>query len=446
MPDLREFLAEMEKAGEIYRVKSEVSPRFEAAAVIRRLEGKYVVYLEKVKGYSMPVVAGICATRERLNKALNVSSIEEFYLKLLEAIKKPSKCKRVEEDSVRRVQVEVNLERLPVLTHYEADGGPYITAGLVAAQSIDGEIENVSIHRLQVLDRKRFAIRLVPRHLYKLYVDAKSRGKPLDVAIAIGVHPALALAASASPPYGVSEYEVANRLLGGKLQLVKCGAVEAYFPAGCEIVLEGKILPNVEVSEGPFADLTGTYDAVRKQPVVEVLAVHLREKPVYQAILPAGLEHKLLMGVGREAQIWEAVRGVVPKVGGVNLTPAGGGWLHAVISIQKQVDGDVKNAIMAAFAAHPSLKHVVVVDLDIDVYDLEEVEWALATRFQGKKGLLVVEDVRGSTLDPSADQVTGLTTKIGLDATRPIDAPEEKFRKVRIPGEEETLRRVLGEG
>jgi UbiD family decarboxylase len=260
------------------------------------------------------------------------------------------------------------------------------------------------------------------------------------------VHPALSLAASASPPYGVSEYEVANALLNGKLKLVKCHRVEAYFPADSEIVLEGKILPDAEVSEGPFADLTGTYDAVRSQPVIEILAIHHREKPIYQSILPAGLEHKLLMGIGREAKIWKAVKEVVPKIGGVNLTSGGGGWLHAIISVEKQVNGDVKNVVMAAFAAHPSLKHVVVVDLDVDVYNLEEVEWAIATRFQGKRGLLVVEDVRGSTLDPSADQISGLTTKIGLDATKPLGLPEEKFRKAKIPGEKKILRRILGEG
>jgi UbiD family decarboxylase len=436
----------MDKAGEVYRVKSQISPRFEASAVIKRLEERFVVYLEKIKGHNMPVAAGLCATRKRLYKALNVSSSEEFYLKLLNALDKPLKCRRISKGQTGRKMMKVDLRKLPVLTHYEADGGPYITASLVAALSPDGETENVSIHRLQVLDGRKLAIRLVPRNLYRLYVDAKSKGKPLEVAIAIGVHPALSLAASASPPYGVSEYEVANALLNGKLKLVKCHRVEAYFPADSEIVLEGKILPDAEVSEGPFADLTGTYDAVRSQPVIEILAIHHREKPIYQSILPAGLEHKLLMGIGREAKIWKAVKEVVPKIGGVNLTSGGGGWLHAIISVEKQVNGDVKNVVMAAFAAHPSLKHVVVVDLDVDVYNLEEVEWAIATRFQGKRGLLVVEDVRGSTLDPSADQISGLTTKIGLDATKPLGLPEEKFRKAKIPGEKKILRRILGEG
>jgi UbiD family decarboxylase len=269
--------------------------------------------------------------------------------------------------------------------------------------------------------------------LFKIWKIAKNAGKDLDVSISIGVHPTVLLAASSPVPFGVNEFEVANTLMNGELRLIKCEDVNAYAPADAELVLEGRISATKEVIEGPFVDITGTYDIERKQPVVEILSVMHREKYLYQALLPSGAEHRLLMGLPREALIWEAVSKVVPKVHAVNLSVGGSGWLHAIISIEKQLDGDGKNALLAAFAAHPSLKHAVVVDADIDVFNASDVEWAIATRFQASEDLIIIKNARGSTLDSSADQKTGSTTKMGLDATIPLTKPREKFERAKIP-------------
>jgi UbiD family decarboxylase len=180
----------------------------------------------------------------------------------------------------------------------------------------------------------------------------------------------------------------------------------------------------------------------RKQPVVEVVGVMHRQDYVYNALLSSGAEHKVLMGLPHEVLIWQAVSKVVPKVHAVNLSKGGSGWLHAVISVDKQVEGDGKNVLLAAFAAHPSLKHAVVVDSDIDVFDASDVEWAVATRFQGGEDLLVIPNARGSTLDPSADQEKVLTTKVGFDATRPLSKPKEKFERARIPVDKDSERLV----
>lgn len=437
-------MEESERKGDVFRVSREVSVKFEASALIKRLEARAILYLEKIRESSFPVVAGVCGSRARILKALGVGEAE-LYSRLLKAFQSPLKAERVEDGPVKEVREPPDLRKLPILTHYEGDGGPYITSALVSAQSLDGRVENVSIHRLQVLDEDHLAIRVVPRHLFELHRSAKEAHRALDVAISIGVHPALSLAASSPAPFGVSEYDVANALLGGGLKLVKGESVEAYAPAEAEIVLEGRMLPDEEVEEGPFVDLTGTYDIVRRQPVVEVVKISRRETPFYQALQPGGHEHRLLMGMGREARIWEAVRSVVPTVKGVNLTVGGCGWLHAVIAADKQADGDAKNIILAAFAAHPSLKHVTVVDPDIDVHNPVEVEWALATRFQGDRDLVMIPKARGSTLDPSGDQREGLTSKMGFDATAPQALPKEKFSKAKIPGEEETCRRFLSE-
>jgi len=429
---LRSFLAEMQKKNQLVQVDDEVSPRFDVSAFMKEFDCGPILYFDSVKGTSTKIVAGVCGTHQRLCLALGVSQ-ENLYQKIIEAWRKPTPPKVVRGGPVNEVVERARLSKLPILTHFEHDAGAYITASVVAARSPDGKIENVSIHRLQVLDDHHLAIRLVPRHLYKMWKTAKEQKENLDVAIAIGTHPAVMLAAASPVPFGVSEFGVANTFLNNKMPLVKCEHVNAYAPAEAEIVLEGRILTDREILEGPLVDITGTYDIQRKQPVIELVSMMHRRDYIYQALLPSGAEHKLLMGLPHETMIWEAVSKVVPTVKAVNLSIGGCGWLHAIISIDKLVDGDAKNALAAVFSAHPSLKHAIVVDTDIDVYNSEMVEWAIATRFQASEDLLVIPQARGSTLDPSADQETGLTTKVGIDATRPLTKPKEKFEQATIP-------------
>ncbi|MEM2971848.1 MAG: UbiD family decarboxylase [Candidatus Bathyarchaeia archaeon] len=429
---LREFLKQMEREKEVLHVKHELSTRFEIPYIMKSFDNEGPALLfENVKNHTAKIVANICGTRRRICKALNVSP-SELYQKLTGAWRNPQKPKVVEDGAVKEV-AENDLSKIPVLTHFERDAGPYITSAVIHAKGIGGKIENVSVHRLQVLDRKHLAIRLVPRHLFKLWQTAKEAGRDLEISISISVHPAVMLAACSPVPFGVNEFEIANTLMNNSLKLVRCEHVDAYAVADAELVLEGKISATEEVVEGPFVDITGTYDIQRKQPVVEVMGVMHRKDYVYQALLPSGAEHRLLMGLPHEVLIWESVSKVVPKVYAVNLSVGGGGWLHAIISIEKQLEGDGKNALLAAFAAHPSLKHAVVVDSDIDVFNISDVEWAIATRFQASEDLIIIKNARGSTLDSSADQETGLTTKMGVDATRPFAKPKEKFERARIP-------------
>ena len=426
---LRGFLEQMEAEGEILHIKEKISPRFEIAAMMKAFDDGPILLFENVKGYSAKVVANVCATRKRICRALNISE-ERLYQKLIEAWRNPTKPKIVKDTPVKEVVREkFSLSEIPILTHFKYDAGPYITSAVISAKSPDKKVENVSIHRLQVLGNDKLAIRIVPRHLHRLWLLAKEENKDLDVAISIGLHPAVHLAATAAVPFGISEYYVANTLLGGKFRLVECEHIDAYAPAEAELVLEGKLSISEMIDEGPLVDITGTYDIKRKQPIVKIVGVMHRQDYLYQALLPSGNEHKLLMGLSRETTIWEAVSKVVPKVKAINLSPGGGGWLHAIISIEKQTEGDAKNALLAAFAAHPSLKHAIVVDTDINVYNLEEVEWAIATRFQASEDLIIIPNARGSTLDPSTDQEMGTTTKMGIDATRSLKKPKEKFEK-----------------
>jgi UbiD family decarboxylase len=436
----------MEERKEVLNIKNEVRTHFEIPFIMKNSENQgSVLIFENVKDYRTKVVANVCGTRQRICTALGVNH-DGLYRKFTDAWRLPRKPEIVEDGTVKEI-AEDDLSKIPVLTHFERDAGPYITSAVVCARSIDGKVANVSVHRLQVLDKKHLAIRLVPRHLFKLWHMAKEANKDLEVSISIGVHPAVMLAASSPVPFGVNEFEVANALMGNDLRLVECEHVNAYAPAEAELVLEGKISATKEVVEGPFVDVTGTYDIERKQPVVEIVGVMHRKDYVYQALLPSGAEHRLLMGLPPEVLIWEAVSKVVPKVYAVNLSVGGSGWLHAIVSIEKQLDGDGKNALLAAFAAHPSLKHAVVVDSDIDVFNVSDVEWAIATRFQAREDLIVINNVRGSTLDPSADQETGLAAKMGVDATRPFAKIKEKFERAVIPASknvEAIVRRLVG--
>jgi UbiD family decarboxylase len=431
LADLRSFLAGPQERGDIVHIGDKVSARFEAAAILKNFENK-IVFLDNVDAFKAPVVAGICGTRQRLNRALNTTR-QEFYDRLGKALIQPRSPAKVDDGPVLECIEEPHLRSIPILTHYERDAGPYITAGAVYAR-VGDVAENVSIHRLQIIDDSHMAIRIVPRHLYRLCQIARERGsKALDISVSIGLHPVVMLAASSPVRAGVSHFDVANELLEGGLELVKCPHVDAYAPKDAELVLEGRILLDRNVAEGPFTDLTGTYDIQRQQPLVEIVSIMHRHDYIYQALLPAGPEHRLLMGMPQEVRVWEYVRNILPTAKAVNMTLGGCGWLHCIVSVEKFRDGDGKNVLMSVFAANPSIKHAVVVDSDIDVYDMNQVEWAISTRFRGDRGLLVVPNVRVSSLDPTADQDLELGCKTGIDATRPFSKPREKFEPARIP-------------
>jgi UbiD family decarboxylase len=300
---------------------------------------------------------------------------------------------------------------------------------MVIAKDEDGFV-NTSFHRIMMRDEKTAAIRLVPRHLYSMWKDRAEGGEELEVRIIVGNPVHLLLAGAVSTAYGVSELEIASAMsekaFGKPLEVVEVGGIPV--PVESEFVFEAKIIPEL-VDEGPFVDITGTYDYVRKQPLVVFERMYHVDDPIFHALLPGGYEHFMLMGLPKEPQIYASVKRVVPKVHGVRLTEGGAMWLHAVVSITKQHDGDGKNAILAVFAGHPSLKHVVVVDEDVNIYDDREVEWAIATRFQADKDLVVIPNARGSSLDPSATR--SLTAKWGIDATKPLDRKEE-FERARV--------------
>jgi len=414
----------LENTEDIIEINDELSCEFEVAKVLRQYP-KDTVILTNVKNSEMPVVSGICNTREKIAKSINCE-VNEITSKIIEASDNPIKVENFTDFSEYNT-TEADLSKLPILTHYKRDGGAYITSGVVFACDPETGIQNASIHRMMVLDDKRLAIRIVPRNLYTYFQKAQKLNKDLEIAIAIGMDAAILLASTTSIPIDYNEMDVANAFKNGELTLIKTESGLEVPQA--DIILEGKISVTETTAEGPFVDLTDTYDIIRDQPIITLNKMHIKkDNPCYHAILPAGFEHKLLQGLPQEPRIYKSVKNAVPTVETVALTEGGCCWLHAVISINKQTEGDGKNAIMAALSAHPSLKHAVVVDTDVDVFDPQDVEYAIATRVKADRDIMIVPNVRGSSLDPVAES-DGTTTKLGVDATKSLKTIE-KFERV----------------
>ncbi len=418
MRDIASLLEHYRSQGNVITVEKTLSTEYEPTKVLEEAERKGVPVIFNVQGFPMPCVGSLIPSREHLYTLMGVRSDEDAYRRVLAP--PPSNDWFIEKPFENIFsEFNGNVKDLPAIKFYEKDGGRYITTSIIVARVPGTNTYNASVHRLMISDEKGFAIRIVPRHLYRIYEDNLKEGKETPVAIMIGASPLTLLASSLSPPLGVFELSLYKNLANERLEIVYTPNYGLPVDASSAIIIEG-VLTSKLVDEGPFVDLLNLYDRKRKQPYLRVEKIYLNQssRAFFHVLLPGGLEHKTIMGFPREAAIWDAVRKAVPRVIKVRLTPAGGGWLHAIISIERNSDGDGKTAIMAAFGAHPSVKHVVVVDYDIDPDKPEDVEWAIATRFRADKGLVIINNARGSTLDPTAED--GIVTKMGIDATYPL--------------------------
>ncbi len=415
--DLREFLMLADQAGYLLRHEAEADPYLEIARLALANDGRPMLF-EHVKGSPFRVVAGVCSDRRYFGLALGVEP-DQVIFRLAEALARPQEpplessgpCQEV-------VMTGVDLEQIPFLTHYAEDGGPYASSAVVFINDPQTG-RNASYHRLLRLGKDRVAARLVERRGTETAWRNSGEGIPVGICIGLPLH--VLLAASMAPAPGTDEMTVAEALAPTPMVELSNGV---RVPAEAEFVLEGWITKRL-TDEGPFVDLTGTYDFIRQQPVIEIRRVTHRRDAIYHALLPGRLEHKLLMGMPKEPTIFAEVSKVARCLN-VNITPGGASWLHAVVQIAKDAPDAGKQAIAAAFRGHGSLKHVWVVDEDIDPFAPNDVEWAVATRFQADRGLVVLTDQPSSSLDPSAHHAPGQksrTAKMGIDATVHWDTP-----------------------
>ena len=409
------FVESLERDGLLRVIERPVSPVYE----VTRVAGGYVEPLLFTDVSGWRVVVNLLGTREMLSRALGIPV--DRLARTLAGMRSDGLLKVVDEGPAMDA-MEVDLGRLPILTHHSGDGGAYITGGVVISEY--GGVTNASIHRLMVIGRDKLVARIVEgRHTDTLYQRARRDGEPLPVAIAIGVDPVTLYAVCTRVPEG-REFQFASALKGEPVELFRSG--NGLMVPECEFLLEGYLDPEEVHTEGPFVDITGTYDSVREQPVIQITGISRSSDPIYHAILPASGEHRVLMGVPyepliyREASRFADVRNVVMSDGGCS-------YLHAVVQIRKRSKSEVRDVIEAAFRAHGSLKHVVVVDEDIDILDPRDVEYAIATRVQADRDIHIYRGQRGSSLDPSRGP-DGRTAKMGVDATFEPERRDEYLR------------------
>jgi 2,5-furandicarboxylate decarboxylase 1 len=424
---LRSYLEKIDQQGLLRKVDMEVSKKLEIPGILKEMEPVPIIF-NKVKESEFRVIGNLFCTKEVIASYFGVSTSDLIPI-LTRAITDRSEPELVSKAPCQEViESRVDLDKLPILFHCEKDGGNYISSAVVITRDPDYG-QNMDFHRAMQFSKQQFSTRIVSgRHFHHFL----QKNGELDVAFCIGNSPNILIAGATSVDIGVDELTIANAL--EPIKVVKARSVDLIIPAEAEFILEGRVYLKEKHSEGPFVDLTETYDIIREEPVFEVKKITRRKDAIWQALLPGALEHKVLMGMPREPTIFKRVNEMGVKCLDVNVNPGGCSWLHAIVQIDKKSEDDGLKAIKGAFEGHTSCKHVFIVDNDINIYDPLSVEWAMATRFQGDMRMLVKEKEPGSSLDPSAEPGTKMTTKIGFDLTKPLVVKKGKsFEKAKFP-------------
>jgi 2,5-furandicarboxylate decarboxylase 1 len=438
--DLRGYLKHLEEEGELARVADEVDTKYEIAAGIRKtsdIEGPALLF-ENIKNFpGWRVLGGLFATRKLIAMGLGVpkDQLLERYLTLEDKRIPPATVSTGPVKEIRWTGAEVDLHKLPIITHAGKDVGPYVTIGVQVGKDPDNGARNLSIHRMLLLGKDRLSLWAPPdHHLGRMILKAEEKKRGLEVATAIGVEPAIVIGSQAKVPYGVDEYHVAGGLRGAPVALVRCETIDVEVPASAEIVIEGVTVPGERVADGPYGEYPGCYSEAKQAPVLKVTAITMRKNPIYQTAL-TGMpvtENHTLIEYANAAVIYREAMKIVPEVRDVYVTPGGTFRHHVVVSIKKRHDDEARNLILALLALGIGLKQVTVVDDDIDIRNPTEVEWALSTRMQPDRDLIVIPRLACSTLDPSVPKSRS-TAGWGIDATVPV-ADRAKYEKVLIPG------------
>ncbi len=422
----REYLKKIDEDGHLRKVDVEVSKKLEISGILKEIEPTPVMF-NNVKESEFRVVGNMICTKNVIASYFGVSPADLIPM-LSKAISEYSEPEVISKAPCQEViESSVDLDKLPILLHCEKDGGNYISSAVVITRDPDYG-QNMDFHRAMQFSKDKFSTRIVRGRHFHTFLEKNGE---LEVAFCIGNTPSILIAGATSVDIGVDELYIANAL--EPINIVKANSVDLLIPAEAEFVLEGRVYLEEKHSEGPFVDLTETYDIVREEPVFEVKKITHRKDAIWQALLPGALEHKILMGMPREPTIFNEVNKAGVKCLDVNVNPGGCSWLHAIVQIDKKSEEDGKMAIESAFTGHTSCKHVFIVDKDINIYDPLSVEWAMATRFQGDVRMVIKDKEPGSSLDPSAEPGTKMTTKIGFDLTKPLVAKGKSFDIAEFP-------------
>ncbi len=441
---LKDFIEFLKQNGELLTLSTPLAPKFEISAVISELGRKEAPALlfEKVKGYSFPVVGNLLGTKKRLSMALGLGQ-KNFFEKTLSKLEKRIPPALVKNRSPREVITQKGkndlLKLLPILTHYAGDSGPYITSGITSARDPkDGTIGR-GLHRMEMRGKNELGISLINPPLSEIYAQYKKENRRMEVATAIGLDPAILIAAVSKVPRGTDKLSVAGGLKGKPIPMVKAETVDIDIPAQAEIVIEGYVDPKGKEKDGTLGESSGYYMTFSKSPTIHVTTITYRKGAYFHAIVPWGLEVDNLLCLIHGIDFVPKMKREIPSLKRIHFIPGTFGS-HVVMNIDTDSKEEIRKVLTYALS-FTHVKKVIVLDEDVDPEDSQEVEWALATRFQGDRDLIVVPDLRGQPIDPSSKEGF-LTTKIGMDATRP---KKEGFEKVDVPVEvKKRLAPILG--
>jgi 2,5-furandicarboxylate decarboxylase 1 len=437
--DLREFIAHLEDQKELRRIRKPVDTKYEIAAYIRKtsdIKGPALLF-ENVNESKIPVLGGVFATRKRGLLALETSEKEygEKFHQALEHLIPPRKISSGPCKEVILKSEDADLSRFPIPIFSQNDSGPFITAGLVISKDPESARSNTSIYRLQVHGSRRLGVKA--QQLHRQLRKAEAKGEPLPVAIAIGTDPALMLASQWDAPYGVDELELAGALRGEPVEVVRAETVDLLVPATAEVVIEGYIQPQVREIEGPFGEVGGYSTPKFPKPVIEVTAITHRKDPIFQAALTGmpTTENHILRQIPMEATYYWELKKRHPGVTAVHFPAAGAILFLVIIAIKQTYLYEARNAIASMFATRRN-KIIIVVDDDVDIFDMEKVMWAVATRSRPEEDVVVFPRLSTSGMDPSAFRLEGTdsfwNSGLGIDATKPYGQPFPDV--VEVPG------------
>ena len=431
---LRKTLERLNKNNLLLESDVEVDPEYEMGAVLKYFDNKMPMLFHNVKGHSMPVAGALYGDRDIIYELLQMNRQDRIY-KFMDSIANPQPYKIVKDGPVKEniITRNIDLENfMPINRFHEKDSSTYITAGVMVVKDPGTGKYFTSIRRLQVNGRNEVSTLIASPKLTQDFLNLEKLNKPLEVAIIFGYDAPLLMASQMSSAlYGVDKYEIDSSLRGEAIELVQCESVDLLVPASAEIVLEGRIIPGKREIEGPFGELMGYYGSVGPHPIMEVDVITHRNNPIYQTAFPCREEH-VSNGLIREVELFYHLKNQVDVVD-VHVTEGGGYRFNAFISIKKKKDGDGKTAILAALGLNKDLKQVVIVDEDVDIYDLQDGEWAVTTRSQASLDFSIVQGALGSPLEPS-HSLRGVTDKVGIDATKPLKDENGNFHRAIIPG------------
>jgi UbiD family decarboxylase len=437
MPNLLNFIdtVRRERPRDVLDIHHTVSPRYETAAILTKLEQSSrfpIVFFHHVDRSAFPVVSNVCGTQFRLALALGCS-IRELRGRYAEACEQPIKPEIKKKGPVQEqvfIGTDVNLEVLPQLVYHQDDAPqPYITGAIIVARDPETGKVNLSFHRLMIMNENTTAIFMARgKHLDRIYRRYESAGEPMPIAAFIGVHPACSLGALYTGTSDVEEYDIAGGLLRSPLPVVQCVTNHLHVPSEAEFVLEGLVSPGKRVVEGPFGEFTGYATDTPSCPIFTVKALTYRNDAVFQDIVSGLTEHLLLPILGMEHRLLTLARAAVPTTTAVKVSVP----LTVFVAIKKHDDSEPERILETLLASDIYVKQAVVVDADVDVSDLRQVVTAIALHTRPDRDIIVKRRCLGTALDPSCESPDGFTTKVGIDATLPLNGMRPVNRN-RVP-------------